>query len=108
MAEQDIYLRAILATVARQTFPPLALVEMVAPPGSGEKQLVAYNMCDGSRSQGEIAKSLSLDAGNFSRTISRWIDIGIIIKVGEGRPLHVYPLPNNLTKKVKSKDGTKE
>ncbi len=104
-----IYLRAILATVARQTFPPSQIRELVAPAGAGgEKQLRAYNLCDGTRSQSEIAKELGLDAGNFSRTLARWVDSGIVIRVGEGRemrPVHVYPLPTSLMKKGSKADG---
>jgi DNA-binding MarR family transcriptional regulator len=88
------YLRAILATVARQTFPPSTLRDLVAPAGAGgEKQIRAYNLCDGTQTQGEIAKELGLDSGNFSRTLNRWVDHGIVIRVGEGRdakPVHVY------------------
>lgn len=99
---QEQLLRAILATVARQTFPTEFIVEKVAVGADKAKQVAAYNMCDGSNSQAEIAKHLSLDAGNFSRTVSRWIDLGIVIKMGESRDtklVHVYPIPS--TKKDK-------
>jgi DNA-binding MarR family transcriptional regulator len=94
MSSQESYLRAILATVARQTFPPASLIELV---GRGEKQLKAFNLCDGSRTQSEIAKELKLDPGNFSKSLSRWIDVGVAIRIGEGRdvrPIHVYPIPD--------------
>ena len=71
-------------------------------PSAGEKQLRAYNLCDGSRTQADIAKELGLDPGNFSKTLTRWIDEGIVIRIGEkreSRPLHVYPLPAALLKK---------
>lgn len=97
MPNEEIYLRAILATVARQTFPTQELSRLVSPPGApGEWQIAAYNLCDGTRSQGEIAKELSIDSGNFSRTVGRWIDLGILLKVGENREtrlVHLYPLP---------------
>jgi hypothetical protein len=105
MDAQDSYLRAILATVARQTFPPARIVEIMGP-GATEKQFRAFNLCDGSRTQAEIGKELGLDSGNFSKTISRWIDEGIVIRVGEkrdARPLHVYPLPEVNFKKVVKK-----
>lgn len=101
MESQSTFLRAILATVARQTFSPTRIIEIIGP-NAGEKHLRAFNMCDGSRSQAEIAKELGLDSGNFSKTLNRWIDEGIVIRVGEkrdARPLHVYPLPEALTKK---------
>jgi hypothetical protein len=90
-----------LATVARQTFSPDKIIEIMGP-NAGEKQRRAFNLCDGSRSQAEITKELGLDSGNFSKTLSRWVDEGIVIRVGEGReakPLHVYPLPEALVKK---------
>lgn len=90
---EDAYLRAILATVARQTFPPAQLAELV---GTGKKQVAAFNLFDGTKSQGEVAKELAIDPASMSRTISRWIEAGIAIRVGDGkeaRVIHVYPLP---------------
>jgi hypothetical protein len=86
-------LKAILATVARGTFPPGGVYKIVAPTSGSEKQLAAYNMCDGDTPQVEIAKKLKLNKGNLSRSITRWIEAGIVVRVGtEQRPLHVYPL----------------
>jgi CRP-like cAMP-binding protein len=99
---QDTYLRAILATVARQTFAPARLVEIIGQ-GAGDKQHRAFNLCDGSRSQAEIAKELGLDQSNFSKTLNRWVDEGIVVRVGDkrdARPLHVYPLPEAMIKKA--------
>jgi DNA-binding MarR family transcriptional regulator len=105
MESQSTFLRAILATVARQTFSPAKILEIMGSNAS-EKHFRAFNLCDGSRSQAEIAKELGLDSGNFSKTLNRWIDEGIVIRVGEkreARPLHVYPLPEALTKKEAKK-----
>lgn len=91
-------LRAVLSVTARQTFPPDKLAEMVGP----TKQVKAFNLCDGSQSQTDIAKSLKLDSGNFSRTVARWVEEGIVFRLGEGRDaklLHVYPLNGNAAKK---------
>jgi len=101
MTNEEIYLRAILATVARQTFPVVLLEKLVAPKKGLEKQVAAYNLCDGTRTAAEIARELGLDTGNFSKTVGRWLELGILIRVGEGkenRPLHVYPLPADLGK----------
>jgi len=101
MESQDAFLRAILATVARQTFSPSRIVEIIGAT-AGEKQHRAFNLCDGSRGQGDIAKELGLDPSNFSKSLNRWIDEGIVIRVGEkreARPLHVYPLPEAFIKK---------
>jgi hypothetical protein len=51
-------------------------------------------------------KELGLDPGNFSKTLNRWIDEGIVIRVGEkreARPLHVYPLPEAFIRKGSKK-----
>jgi DNA-binding MarR family transcriptional regulator len=105
MESQEAFLRAILAAVARQAFPPAKILEILGP-NAGEKQHRAFNLCDGTRTQADIAKELGLDSGNLSKTISRWIDEGIVIRVGEKRetrPIHVYPLPEALMKKVVKK-----
>jgi hypothetical protein len=105
MNPQEAYLRAILATVARQTFSPDKIVEIMGP-NSGEKQFQAFNLCDGTKTQTEIAKEVGLDSGNFSKSLGRWVDAGIVIRVGEGRevrPVHLYPLPDSHTKKGSKK-----
>jgi hypothetical protein len=102
MAENtEALLRAILSVTSRQAFPPDRLVEIVLFKGAGDKQLLAFNMCDGTKGQTEIAKALKIDSGNFSRTVSRWIDAGIVFRLGEGRDaklLHVYALSDGVAK----------
>lgn len=93
MSNTDTYLRAMMSLIARKTFPPDDLAEIVV---TSDRQLDAFNMCDGTKSQSEIAKALGLDKGSFSRTMSRWIEEGVVIKVSTSdgdRPVHVYPLP---------------
>jgi len=87
---------------ARQTFPADKLAEIVLVRGAGAKHLTAYNLCDGTKGQGEIAKSLKLDQGNFSKTVARWIEAGVVFRLGVGREaklLHVYPLPEGTLRK---------
>ena len=96
---EEVLLRAILAVVARQTFPPRELCAIVAPKSGMQKQIQAFNLCDGSRTQGEIAKAMGFDSGNFSKSVKRWIDAGVMTKVisdGVEKPIHVYPIPENL------------
>lgn len=107
MANQDAYLKAMLSLLGRQAFSPSQIAEIV---GIGkEKQIDAYNACDGSRSQTEIAKSLSLDSGNFSKTVGRWIEAGIAFRIAEGSDAklqHLYPIPARFKKAAKeAKDG---
>jgi DNA-binding MarR family transcriptional regulator len=93
VSEDTVLLRAILSMTARQAFSVESMRDVV---GTGEKQVRAFNMCDGSHSQGEISKALKIDPGNFSKTISRWIEAGILLRLGDGRDtklLHIYPLP---------------
>jgi hypothetical protein len=93
--DSDSLLRAVLSVTARLAFPLEKLAEIVISKGSSVKQVRAFNLCDGSRSQAAIAKTLKLDAGNFSRTVARWVEEGIVFRLGEGREarlLHVYPL----------------
>lgn len=96
--ETNTLLRAILGMTARQAISVASLVQIVAPKAGSDAQIEAYNMCDGSRSQSEIAKAAGLDQGNFSRTAARWIEAGIVMKLGDARDatlLHIYPIPRD-------------
>lgn len=95
----EVLLKALLHVSARAAFPPDRLRRIVLSKGAGEKQVRAFNLCDGSRTQGEIAKALKINSGNFSRTAARWLDEGIVVRLGDGRDatlLHVYPLPGKV------------
>ncbi len=99
MDTNETLLRAILATVARQTFPPETLHKIVAPTAASGKQLAAYNLCDGNTPQGEIAKKAKLDKGSLSRAVTKWIEEGVMIRVGkEQLPLHLYSLTKTAIK----------
>src|SRR4051812_28050396 len=97
------FLQALISLAGRAAFPVDDLREIVCAAGTaGDKQRKAFNLCDGTRGQAEIAKQLKIDQGSFSRTVSRWIDAGVVFRIGEGRDtrlLHVYPLPEQTTKK---------
>lgn len=98
ISNSELYLKAMLSMLARQTFPPKELSLLVGR----DKQIEAYNLCDGTRSQGEVAKQLGLDPGNFSKTVGRWVELGVLIRVSEGkefRPVHLYPIPRTLDRK---------
>jgi DNA-binding MarR family transcriptional regulator len=89
----DDLLRALIQVTARAAIKPEELKALVVSGSRNEKQARAYNLCDGTRAQAEIAKKLQLDSGNFSRTVSRWEQLGILFRVGEdGHLLHLYPL----------------
>lgn len=102
MDAQETYLRAILATVARQTFSPETLTQHIGT-ASRDKHFRAFNLCDGTKTQSEIAKEIGLDQSNFSKAISRWVDLGIIVRIKDGsnfKPVHVYPLSETAIKKA--------
>jgi hypothetical protein len=93
--ETNDLLRALISVSGRTAFPRDELMKLIAPKKGMEKQIKAFNLCDGSRTQAEVAKSLKLDSSNFSGTVSRWIEAGILFRLGEGREarlLHVYRL----------------
>ena len=100
MNETNSLLLALIALVGRVAFPPDQLIEIVCPKGATNiKQLEAYNLCDGTRAQSEIASESNLDRGNFSRTVDRWVDAGVLFRLGEGREvrlLHLYKLSPSL------------
>jgi hypothetical protein len=86
-------LRAILATTARGGFSHSDIYKIVATRAASSKHILAYNLCDGKTPQTDIGKKAKLDAGNFSRSIGRWIEAGVVVRVGpEQYPLHVFPL----------------
>ena len=95
MNEDTTILRAILSMVARQTFPPHELLQLVAPQANSQRQIAVYNLCDGEHTQAEIAKAVKVDKGSLSKSISKWVDLGIMFRIGSGaemRPVHLYPL----------------
>lgn len=74
-------------------------MKIVAPAAGREKQLLAYNLCDGETPQAQICKKAKIDKGSFSRTVSKWIEAGVVVRVGSDRlPLHVYPLTSSTAK----------
>lgn len=85
-------MKALITLTARTAFEDDDLVAIVAPAKAGRgraKLLEAYNRCDGTRTQGEIAGSLKLDPGNFSVTVSRWVDAGVMFRVRSGKRIHL-------------------
>ncbi len=91
MDATETLLKAILAIVSRATIPPQELFKIVAPTAKSDKQILAYNLCDGETSQSEICKKSKLDKGNLSTSITRWVEAGVMVRVGPDRlPMHLY------------------
>ncbi len=107
MNTTDSLLQAILATTGRQAFPPSELAKIVAPNVGGQKQIHAYNLCDGRTPQSEVGRKAKLDKGSLSRSISRWIEAGVMFRIGaDQHPAHLYPLPKEYLKPKASKKKT--
>lgn len=109
MENSHVYLKAMMSLVARQTFTPERLAEIVSPVAN-LRAYEAFNLCDGTRTQTEIATSLKIDSGNFSRTVKKWSDEGVIIKINDDNKeklVHVYPINDRLIANAKKKDGGK-
>lgn len=99
MNTNESLLRAILAMTARQAYAPADLAKIVSPNAGGQKQLFAYNLCDGQTPQTEVGKKAKLDKGSLSRSISRWIEAGVMFRIGaDQHPMHLYPLPKEYLK----------
>lgn len=110
MDNSQVYLKAMMSLVARQTFMPERLAEIVTPVANA-KTYETFNLCDGTRTQTDIVNALKLDSGNLSKTIKRWIDEGVMIRVteeGKDRPVHVYPVPDRFIQTAKKKDSGKK
>jgi hypothetical protein len=92
MTEQtDDLLRVLIRVTGRVAVSPDELRELVTGGKAESKTTRAYNLCDGKRSQSEIATQVGMDRGNFSKALARWERLGIAFRVGEC-PLHLYPL----------------
>jgi transcription initiation factor TFIIIB Brf1 subunit/transcription initiation factor TFIIB len=94
-------LRAQLNLLGRMAFKDDAIEQVV---GSANRE--AYNLCDGTRTQADVAKAKKLDQGNFSRTVNRWIEAGVLFKIPDGKDAklqHLFPIPAPATTKAKRK-----
>lgn len=101
--QTDQLLRCLMHIIGRSAMPQEKVFELI---GDGRKQIAAFNLCDGTLSQSEVAKKTGIDGGNFSRTSARWVKNGIVFWVGEGNDaklLHIYPISQTVTKKAKKK-----
>lgn len=85
-------LECLIHVIGRAAVPPTEVAKIV---GAGQKQITAFNLCDGSNTQKEIAKKTRIDQGQLSRTFSRWVESGIAFWIGHGKSaclLHIYPI----------------
>jgi hypothetical protein len=95
-------LRCAIQVIGRVALPPDRVREIVGTGKKYKKQLNAFNLCNGSRTQKEIAQESGISQGNLSRTLTRWRKHGILFVFGSGKQstfLHIYPLPPTEKKK---------
>lgn len=100
-------IRCAVQVIGRCAIPEDKVREIVGP---GKKQIAAYNLCDAQFSLSEIAKKAKIDQGNFSRTVKRWVQEGVVFWVGKGkgaRLMHIYPITASRNAASK-KSGVKE
>lgn len=101
--ETNDLLRCALQVIGQAAVPVDRLREVV---GNKNKQIRAFNLCDGTLNQREIARKSKLDPGNLSRTFARWRESGVLFVLGEGHAatfLHIYPLPPEKKKRKAAK-----
>lgn len=92
-------LECLIHIIGRIAVPIDKVYEII---GNKLKQIKAFNMCDGETTQSKIAKQCRIDPGSFNRTISRWLENGIVYYIGKGKDaklFHIYPIPKPLQKK---------
>lgn len=105
MDTTETLLKGILATVGRAALPPETVYKIIAPTAGSTKQVHAYNLCNGETPQSEISKKAKLDPASLSRSIAKWVEAGVILRIGADQlPLHLYPLSQALVK-TKKKEG---
>lgn len=74
----------------------------MTPYGGSARSLLAYNLCDGKKSQTDVAKGAKIDKAALSRLLVRWVEAGIVVRVGQDQlPLHVFPLSKDALKAIK-------
>lgn len=94
MSEETDLLRAIVHLMSRQAYPEPELKKIVAPK-KDVNHLKAFNLCDGTRNLTKVAIEAGIDQGGFSRMVTRWVESGVMHRLGEGKSpklLHAYPI----------------
>lgn len=103
-------LKCAMQVVGRIAMRPEQVGEILVRNASA-KQIKAYNLCDGMKTQGDVAKAAGLDAGNFSRTAARWVKSGVLFRIGSGKEaklLHLYPIAKSDFKLTPKRKGTRK
>ncbi len=92
-------LESLIKVIGRVAIPVDKVIEIV---NTSPKLVKAFNLCDGTATQTEIAKKCNIAQGNFSRAMKRWVENGVAFWIGSGteaRLLHIYPIPRPIKKR---------
>jgi len=88
-------MECLIQVVGRAAVPEARVREIL---GTGAKQVKAFNLADGTRSQIQIARKAKVDQGSLSRTVARWVENGLAFWIGGGnerRLMHIYPVSSS-------------
>jgi hypothetical protein len=94
-------LECLIQVIGRVAIPIDRVYEIV---GTNDKQIKAFNLCNGVVTQLEVAKKCGIDPGNFNRIITKWVENGVAFWIGSGkdaRVMHIYSIPSITKKKSK-------
>ncbi len=98
-------LQCLIHVVGRAAVSEDRVREIVA---TGDKQVDAFNLFDGTRTQTDVAQKVGVDQGNLSRATSRWVENGVAFWIGEGdaaRLLHIFPIPLTKAKSPRKRNA---
>jgi predicted transcriptional regulator len=93
-------LECLVHTIGRIAMPLDKVQEIVGT--RSNSQIKAFNLLNGNLTQTDVAKKAKLDKANLNKAIIRWIENGIVFRLGgdQKAPLmHIYPIPNKPSKK---------
>jgi len=86
-------LECMVHVIGRRAVP---LEEVQKIVGKGDKQVKAFNLSDGARTQADVVKKAHINQSSLSSTSKRWVQNGVAFWIGEStdrRLLHIYPIP---------------
>lgn len=84
--------KIIIALLGKIAFPDNKLKSMIQKKSKKPNEILkAYNLCNGELTITEIAKQSGIAQQSLSEAITKWEQLGIIMRTGsELKPLHLY------------------
>src|SRR5436309_459727 len=80
----------LIRAIARGPLPVTAVEQIVSPTAASAKMRRAFNLCDGTRTQAQVAAAAKIDQGQLSRAITRWEANGVLFRLGSGRLARLF------------------